>query len=108
MRFDMMDSKSMVTTIETNLKKLSDPTSDLDLVDPTMYMKLIGSLMYWVNTRPYICFAVSTLSQFIVDSKHYHWDAKNHVLMYLHSIVGYGLIYVSCGEVKPQIYTHSD
>jgi len=38
MRFDMMDCKSMVTPMETNLKKLSDSALDLNLVDPTMYM----------------------------------------------------------------------
>jgi hypothetical protein len=48
----MMDCKSMATPMMTNLKKLSDSTSDLDLVDPTMYKQLIGSLMYLVNTRP--------------------------------------------------------
>ena len=58
----MMDCKSMATPIETNLKKLSDYALDSDLVDPKMYRQLIGSLMYLVNTRPDICFAVSTLS----------------------------------------------
>jgi hypothetical protein len=49
-RFRMMDCKSMATPMVTNLKLLSDSSSDL--VDPTMYRKLIGSLMYLVNTRP--------------------------------------------------------
>jgi hypothetical protein len=60
MRFDMMDYKSMTTPMMTNLKKLSDFASDL--VDPMMYMYQIGSLMYLVNPRTYILFAVSTLS----------------------------------------------
>ena len=68
-RFDMMDCKSMSTPIMTNLKKLSDSTSDSDLVDPTMYRQKIGSLMYLVNARPDICFAVSTLSQYLVEAK---------------------------------------
>jgi hypothetical protein len=61
-RFGMMDCKSMATPMMTNLKKLSDSTSDSDLVDPTMYRQLIGSLMYLVNNRPDIFFAVNTLS----------------------------------------------
>ena len=37
-RFGMTGCKSMATPMMTNLKKLSDFFSDLDLVDPTMYM----------------------------------------------------------------------
>jgi hypothetical protein len=59
-RFVMMHCKSMAKSMITNLKLLSDSSSDL--VNPTMYRQLIRSLMYLVNTRPNICFAVNTLS----------------------------------------------
>jgi hypothetical protein len=81
-RFGMMDCKSMATPMTTNLKLLSDSSSDL--VDPTMYRQLIGSLMYLVNTRPDICFAVNTLSQYMVEPRHVHWIVTKHVLRYLH------------------------
>jgi hypothetical protein len=59
-RFKMMDCKSMATPMMVmNLKLLSDSSSYL--VDPTMYRQLIGSLMYLVNTRTDICFAVNAL-----------------------------------------------
>jgi len=61
-KFRMMDCKSMPTPTVTNLRNLTD--SEFDLVDPSMYEKLIGLLMYLVNTRANICFAVNTLSQF--------------------------------------------
>ena len=54
-----MDYKEMTTPMESNLKLLSDAPSDT--IDPTMYRKMIGSLMYLNNTRPYICFAVNTI-----------------------------------------------
>jgi hypothetical protein len=53
-RFGMMDCKSMATPMVTNMKLLSDSSSDL--VDPTMYRQLIRSLMYLVNTRTNIFF----------------------------------------------------
>ena len=59
--FDMLDCKSMDTPMDTNLKLLSDESSDL--VDMTQYRQIISSLMYLTNTRPDICFVVSTLSQ---------------------------------------------
>nr|KUM49281.1 hypothetical protein ABT39_MTgene3830 [Picea glauca] len=106
--FGMMDLQSMTTPMEANLKKLRDSASDSDLVDPTMYRQLIGSLMYLVNTRPDICFAVSTLSQFMVEPRHLHWVAAKHILRYLRGTVGYGLRYISGGEVGLHGYTDSD
>jgi len=58
----MMDSKPMTTHMITNLKKLR--SSDSSPIDPTSYRKLVGSLMYLVNTRPDIFFVVYVLSQF--------------------------------------------
>jgi hypothetical protein len=102
----MMDYKSMATPMMTNLKLLSDSFSNL--VDPTMYKQSIGSLMYLVNTRSDICFVVNTLSQYMVGPRHLHWIAAKHVLRYLHGMVGYGLRYVSDGDVKLQGYTDFD
>ena len=59
-RFGMMDCKAMATPKASNLKLLSDASSEL--VDATMYRQMIGSLMYLTNTRLDICFAVNTLS----------------------------------------------
>ena len=66
-RFGMEDCKAMSTPIITNWKKV-DTTKEKD-VDPTLYRQLIGSLMYLVNTRPDIAFAVNSLSQFMVEPK---------------------------------------
>jgi hypothetical protein len=53
----MMDYKSMSKPIMINMSLLSESYSYL--VDPMMYIKLIGSLMYLVNTRSDVCFAVT-------------------------------------------------
>jgi hypothetical protein len=64
--------------------------------------------MYLVNTRPDICFAVNTLSQHMVEPRQVHWMATKHMLRYLRGTIGYGLRYVSSGDVKLQGYTDSD
>ena len=66
-RFGMGDCRPMAMPMITNWKKI-DALEDKD-VDPTLYRKLIGSPMYLVNTRPNICYAVNTLSQFMVEPK---------------------------------------
>ena len=55
-RFEMMDCKAMTTSMASNLKVLS--VASLEMVDATMYRQMMYSLMYLMNTRPDICFAV--------------------------------------------------
>ena len=69
-RFQMEDCRPMATPMITNWKKI-DKTED-DEADPTLYRQLIGSLMYLVNTRPYICYAMNTLSHFMVEPRRAH------------------------------------
>ena len=87
----MEDCRPMDTPMVTNLKKVV--TSDSELVDPRIYKKLIGSLMYLVNTMPYICFIVNALSQFMVDPRKVNWIETNHVLRYFRGTMKYELRY---------------
>jgi hypothetical protein len=64
--------------------------------------------MHLINTGPYICFAVNTLSQFMVETRKKHWVATKHVLRYLRGIVEYSLRYFGDGEVKLRGYIDSD
>jgi hypothetical protein len=87
-RFRMTDCRPMSTPLVTNWRKID--VSSSETVDPTIYRQLIGSLMYLVNTRPDISFAVNSLSQFMVDPRRVHWIAVKHVLRYLRGTVEYG------------------
>jgi hypothetical protein len=73
-----------------------------------MYRQLIGSLMYLVNTRPYICFVVNTLNQFMVEPRSVHWVETKHVLRYLKGMVDYCLDYERGGGVRLIGCTYSD
>jgi hypothetical protein len=73
-RFRMEDCRPMSTPMITNLKKLS--ASEVSWWIPHCIGKLIGSLMYLVNTRLDICFVVNTLSQFMVEPRRVHWVAS--------------------------------
>ena len=85
-----MDCKAMATPMTSNLKLLSDASSEM--VDATMYHQMICSLMCLMNTRPDTCFAVNDLNQFLIDPRHAHLVAKNAV-RYLKGIVEYGIKY---------------
>ena len=92
-RFRMMNCKSMSMLMMMNLKLLGDTTSET--FDATLYGKMIGSLMYLMNMRPYICFAMNTLRQYMVQLRHVHLNAAKHVLRYLKGTIDYGLQYVA-------------
>ena len=69
-RFGMVDCKSVLTPMELNFKKLSGSVARSVLANPTEYRQLVGALMFLVNTRSDVCFAVNTLSQHMVDPHH--------------------------------------
>ena len=79
----------MTTPMASILKLLSDSSSQA--VDAMMYHQIIGSLMYLMNTRPDICFAMNTLSQFLTYLKNIHLIAVKHILRYLRGTVDYRL-----------------
>ena len=64
-RFWMLDCKAMNTPMVTNLKLLNDDSSDT--MDVMLYRLIILSLMYMMNTRPYICFVANTMSEYMVE-----------------------------------------
>ena len=71
----MLECKVMGTPMDSNLKILADDS--LELVDVAHYRQIIGSLMYLTNTRPDICFAVNTLSQYLVQPRRAHLELQN-------------------------------
>jgi hypothetical protein len=105
-RFDMLECKSMNTPMETKFKLLVDTSSEL--VDATLYRQIIGSLMYLTNTRPDICFAVNTLSQYLVEPRRVHLVAAKHVLRYLKDTLDFGLCYAGEHDFRLIGYADSD
>ena len=63
-KFSMESYKPMDTPLPENWRK-EDATSG-EVVDDSVYRQLVGSLMYLVNTRLKICYAVNQLSQAMV------------------------------------------
>eukprot|EP00253_Pinus_taeda_P002480 PITA_02480 len=74
----MQDCRPMATPMITNLKKI-DASGDRGgphLVQTTHWVADV----YLVNTRLDICFAVNTLSQFMVEPKRVHWATTRHII----------------------------
>jgi hypothetical protein len=107
-KFGMIDCKSMPTPMVMDLKKMNEVSTDSGEIDPHLYRQLVGSLMYLVNTRPDICYAVNILGQFMSQPRQTHWITTKHVLRYLRGKVGYDLRYASSVDMRLQGYADAD
>ena len=74
----------------------------------TQYRQIIGLLMYLTNTRPYICFVVNTLSQYLVKPRQVHLIAAKHVMRYLKGTIDLGLYFGRDHGYKLYGYTDLD
>ena len=64
--------------------------------------------MYLTNTRPDICFAVNTLSQYLVQPRWVHLIAAKHVMRYLKGTIDFGIHYDGNHDYRLYEYTDAD
>eukprot|EP00253_Pinus_taeda_P008922 PITA_08922 len=105
-KFNMHGCKPVDTPLLGGWRK-EDATS-AEVVDAIVYRQLVGSLMYLVNIRPDICYAVNQCSQTMVKPTKLFWKSGKHVLRYLKGTSGYGLWYRQEDEVKLCGFMNSD
>ena len=104
-KYGMTTCKPIATPMEENIK-LGDDVGDV-LEDPTMYMKIVGSLIYATLTRPDMSHDVGVLSQFMQVPRKPHLDATCGVLHYAKSMLNYGLFYAHGVDIEVFGYNDS-
>jgi hypothetical protein len=72
-RFNMVNSKATPTRVIKGLKLSKE--DKWYKVDPTLFKRLVGSLMYLTATRPDILYGVIIISRFMETPKEPHWKA---------------------------------
>ena len=102
----MLECKSMNTPMDSNLKLLADDSSKL--VDVTHYRQIIRYLMNLTNSRLDICFAMNTLSQYLVQPRRVHLVTAKHVMRYIKGTIDFGLYYDGIHEYRLYGYTDAD
>ena len=102
----MLGCRPASTPMVPNLK-ISAESGEL-LPDPSIYQRLVGRLIYLTNTRPDLTFAVSIVSQFMHSPRTSHLDAVYHILRYLKSCPGRGLLYKSGVQSGLSCFTDDD
>ena len=95
----MLNCNPCATPMEARLK-LSKKMED-EVVNPTTYRSIIGSLRYIVNTRPDIAYSIGVVSRYMEAPSKEHWAAVKHILRYLKGTIGYGYRYERGTKLKP-------
>ena len=96
----LQGATSIDTPMELNVK-LRKEEGDL-LVDPSLYRKLVDSLIYLTITRPHISFVVQQVNQFLQTPHHLHLVVVRRIIRYVQGTSTRGLFFqigrASCRE----------
>jgi len=87
----MLSAEPTTTPMVQKNEKLFDGNTEVH--DMFLYRRIIRRLLYLVNTRPYISFAVQFLSQFVESSTKAHHQAAQRILRYIKASPTQGLFY---------------
>ena len=90
-KFNLTDSKIVDTPVELNAHLT--PSGGKPLSNPSLYRRLVGSLVYLTITRLDISYAVHQVSQYMSVPQSTHYVAILRILRYLKGTLFHGLFY---------------
>jgi hypothetical protein len=89
-RFRMINC-SPISTLVAIGTKLCREQNEMDF-DSTIFIKLVGSLMYLIGTRPDIMYGVSLISRFMDTTNNSHWKEGKRLLRYITGTMNHGIL----------------
>ena len=78
------------------------------VANPSLYRRMISYLMYLTISRLDINFAISKLSQYMADPRIPHEQALLHLLRYIKSSHGQGLLFSANSKLVFNVFTDAD
>ena len=100
------DTSAIDTHMEVNAKYRKYERDLLD--EPTLYRRLIGSLIYLTTTRPDISYVVHQFNQFMSSSRHLHLVAVHRIIHYLRGSPIHGLFFPTNTSLQLVAYSDAD
>ncbi|XP_050888292.1 uncharacterized mitochondrial protein AtMg00810-like [Lathyrus oleraceus] len=102
-----MDDANPVGTLMGCGSKLSKHENG-EIVDPTLYKSLVGSLCYLTSTRPNVLYVVGVVSRYMEAPTTTHFKATKRILRYIKGTINFGLHYYSSNNYEIIGYSDSD
>ena len=90
-RARLIDSKTVDTPVELNAHLT--PLGGKPLSNPSIYKRLVGSLVYLTITHPDISYVVHQVSQYLSAPRSTHYATVLRILQYLKGTLFHGLFY---------------
>ena len=100
------DTSTVDTPMEVNVKYRKDEADLLD--EPTLYRRLVGSLIYLTTTRPDISYVVHQVSQFMSSPRHLLLAAVRRIIRYLRGSPTRGLFFPTDTSLQLVAYSDAD
>ena len=97
-RVGLTDSKTVDTLVELNAHLTS--TGGKPLSNPSLYRRLVGSLVYLTITRPDISYVIHQVSQYLSAPRLTHYAAVLRILRYLKGTLFHGLFYSAISGIS--------
>ena len=90
-RAGLTDSKTIDTPVELNVHLTLSGGKPFS--NPSLYRRLVGSLVYLAVTRSDISYAIHQVSQYLFAPRSTHYAAVLCILQYLKGTIFHGLFY---------------
>ena len=102
----LTDSKIVDTPVEINAHLT--PTGGKPLFNPSLYRRLVGSLVYLTVTRPDISYAVHQVSQYLFTPRSTHYAVVLRILRYLKGTLFHGIFYFAQSPLVLHVFSDAD
>ncbi|RVX04557.1 Retrovirus-related Pol polyprotein from transposon TNT 1-94 [Vitis vinifera] len=102
----LTDSKTVDTPVELNAHLT--PSGGKPLSNPSLYKRLVGSLVYLTVTRLNISYVVHQVSQYLSAPRSTHYVAVLRILRYLKGTLFHGLFYSAQSPLVLRAFSDAD
>ena len=105
-RAGLTDNKTVDTPVELNVHLT--PTGGKPLSNPSLYKRLVGSLVYLTATRLDISYTVHQVSQYLSTPRSTHHATILRILRYLKGTLFHGIFYFAQSPIVLRAFFDAD